>query len=224
MAAELKPADLKSKDLKAPDLKAPDLKSVNIRSKDRRVLYLYGVAQVQPSKTLRHVGVDLQSPVESVECEGVVCWISRVSAEEFETSLTANMENLDWLTTASVAHQRAIGALAQQIGVLPARFGTVFHDERSLRAHIRERMSELTKDFKRVKDADEWGVKIFETAPTAAAVPKVSSGKGYLMAKAAMLPRKKSAQIPEEEIAEFRSRRRAGRSPGAATFRGARGR
>jgi hypothetical protein len=198
MAAELKPADLKSK-----DLKAPDLKSVNIRSQGRRVLYLYGVTQAQPAKTLRHVGVDLQSPVESVECEGVVCWISRVSAEKFETSLTANMENLDWLTTASVAHQRAIGALAQQISILPARFGTVFRDERSLCAHIRERMGALAKDFKRVKDADEWGIKIFETAPTAAAVPKVSSGKDYLVAKAAMLPRKKSAQIPEEEISEF---------------------
>jgi hypothetical protein len=191
MAAHLKSAE-------SPDLKSPDLDS-----KGRRVLYLYGVTQAAPPKGVRPVGVDLQSPVEAFECEGVVCWISRVPAEEFETSLTANMENLDWLTTASVAHQRAIGAIAQQADILPARFGTVFKEERSLEVHIRERVKELAKDFTRVKDADEWGVKIFETAPVAVAIPEVRSGKDYLMAKAALLPRKKAAQIPEEEMAEF---------------------
>jgi hypothetical protein len=129
--------------------------------------------------------------------------MSRVSGKEFEESLATNMENLEWLSTASVAHQRAIAALAQKTDILPARFGTVFRDENSLRKHVRARMRELAKDFKRVKDADEWGVKVFESAPVAATLPKVKSGKDYLMAKAAMLPRKKSAQIPEDELAKF---------------------
>lgn len=178
--------------------------ATRLNSVNRRVLYLYGVTQSQPATLMTQVGVDLQSPVEAIECDNVICWVSRVPAEDFETSLTRNMENLDWLATASVAHQRAIQAISQHADILPARFGTVFHDARSLGAHIQQRLKQITNDFKRVKDADEWGIKIFESAPTATALPKVSSGKEYLMAKAARLP-KKSAQIPAEELNEFQS-------------------
>lgn len=177
--------------------------ATRLNSTDRRVLYLYGVTQFEPEKPIAQVGVDLQSPVEAVECEGVTCWTSRVSAEEFELSLTKNMENLDWLATASVAHQRAIQAISQHADILPARFGTIFRDEQSLADHIQEHLKQISRDFKRVKDADEWGIKIFETAPTPSAVPNVSSGKEYLMAKAALLPKKRSAQIPAEELSEL---------------------
>ena len=115
----------------------------------------------------------------------------------------AVMENLDWLATASVAHQRAIGGIAQHADILPARFGTVFHYENSLRAHIREHVREMEKDFKRIEDAEEWGIKIFETAPVAAPVPQARTGREYLQAKAALLPRRKSVPIPEPELAEF---------------------
>jgi hypothetical protein len=179
--------------------------ATRLNSTERRVLYLYGVTQSQPAKPIVQVGVDLQSPVEAIEAEGVTCWISRVSSEEFENSLAKNMENLDWLATASVAHQRAIQAISQHADILPARFGTIFRDEKSLNAHTREHLTQIAKDFRRVKDADEWGIKIFETAPTSAAVPKVSSGKEYLMAKAALLPRNKSSQIPAEELTELQS-------------------
>ena len=177
--------------------------ATRLNSTERRVLYLYGVTQSQPEKPIAQVGVDLQSPVEAIESEGVICWVSRVSAEDFETSLTRNMENLDWLATASVAHQRAIQAISQHADILPARFGTIFRDEKSLAAHIQKHLTQISKDFKRVQDADEWGIKIFESAPTTTAVPQVSSGKEYLMAKAALLPKKRSAQIPAEELSEL---------------------
>lgn len=179
--------------------------ATRLNATDRRVLYLYGVTQSRATKLITQVGVDLQSPVEAIECEGVICWVSRVPADDFETSLTRNMENLDWLATASVAHQRAIQAIAQHTDILPARFGTVFRDDRSLEAHIQGHLKQISSDFKRVKDADEWGIKIFETSPPAAAVPKVNSGKEYLMAKAALLPKKTLAQIPTEELTEFQS-------------------
>jgi hypothetical protein len=179
--------------------------ATRLNSTERRVLYLYGVTQSRPAKPITQAGVDLQSPVEAIECEGVICWISRVSAEDFETSLTRNMENLDWLATASVAHQRAIQAIAQQGDILPARFGTIFHDERSLDGHIQKHIKQIARDFKRVKDADEWGIKIFESTPPATAVPRVSSGKDYLKAKAALLPRKKLTQIPAEDLNQFQS-------------------
>ena len=174
-----------------------------LNSTERRVLYLYGVTQLRPATPIVQVGVDLQSAVEAIGSEGVTCWVSRVSAEEFENSLAKNMENLDWLATASVAHQRAIQAISLHWDILPARFGTLFRDELSLAAHIQKHLKQISRDFKRVKDADEWGIKIFESAPTPNPVPKVSSGKQYLMAKAALLPKKQPAQIPAEELKDF---------------------
>jgi hypothetical protein len=177
--------------------------ATQLKPTDRRVLYLYGVTRSHPPKSLRLIGVDLQSPVEGIECEAVICWVSRVSADEFEDSLPKNMENLDWLASASVAHQRAVGGIAHHADILPARFGTVFRDENSLRAHIREHVRGMEKNFLRVKGAEEWGIKIFEIAPVAAPVPKARTGREYLQAKAALLPRKKPAGIPEPELTEF---------------------
>ena len=68
-------------------------------------------------------------------------------------------------------------AISQELDMLPARLGTVFRDEHSLAAHIRGHVKQMSKDFERIKDSEEWGVKIFETAPPATTVPKVRSGK-----------------------------------------------
>ena len=178
--------------------------ATQLKASAERVLYLYGLTQSRPGKSVHHLGVDLQTPVEPIECEGMICWTSLVSGEEFGASLARNMENLDWLATASVAHQRAIGAIAQLLDILPARFGTVFHDEKSLAAHIRGHIREINEDFKRIRGAEEWGVKIFQTAPAAIAIPRTRSGKEYLMAKAALLPRKNIPELPQEQLAEFK--------------------
>ena len=179
--------------------------ATELNSADQRVLYFYGVTQSAARKPLRQAGVDLSSPIEAVECEGIICWVSRVSAQDFETSLPKNMENLDWLATASVAHQRVIGALARDTEILPARLGTVFRDDASLRAHVREHLRELKKDFARVKDSDEWGVKVFEGSPVPVAIPKVRSGKEYLAAKAALLPRRQNSSLTNGDLSEFQA-------------------
>jgi hypothetical protein len=170
---------------------------------NERVLYFYGVTESCPENSIQQAGVDLRCKIEPIECEGLTCWISRVSAVEFEKDLARNMENLDWLATASVAHQRAISAIASEAEILPARFGTVFRREGSLRKHIRAQMREITRDLKRIKGADEWGVKVFAAKATAAPAPQVRSGKDYLKAKAALLPRKSSRSDGKTEFAEF---------------------
>ena len=169
------------------------------------VLYLYGITESAPAGSAGVLGVDRKSAVEPVPCEGVVCWISRVSADEFERSLNQNMENLDWLAAASVAHQRALSAVATQAEVLPARFGTVFRNLSSLRKHVRDGLPGFQKDFKRLKDADEWGVKVF-LLPAGAknVVGAVASGRAYLRAKAALMPRQDSRPQADHELEAFR--------------------
>lgn len=168
-----------------------------------RVLYFYGITESRPEYSIQQPGVDLQSKIEAIDCEGLNCWISRVSSGEFEKDLAANMENLDWLATASVAHQRAISAIAREAEILPARFGTVFRGEESLRKHIRAHTREIRQDLERIKGADEWGIKVFAAKAAPAPVPQVHSGKDYLKAKAAQLPSKRSRNENNGDFAEF---------------------
>ena len=109
-------------------------------------------------------GIDGQEKVEALRCENYVCWISRVSKEEFADRLTDNMQDLEWLAAAGLRHQRAVAEISRQSTTLPARFGTVFLSEDSLRQHVKERKKALREAFERVADADEWGIKLFEIA------------------------------------------------------------
>ncbi|HEX3738354.1 MAG TPA: GvpL/GvpF family gas vesicle protein [Terriglobales bacterium] len=170
---------------------------------ERRVLYLYGITEGRPRKLPVLIGVDRFSPVEAIDCDGVYCWVSRVSALDFENDLASNMENLDWLAETSVAHQRVIAAISRLTDILPTRFGTVFRTEDSLCRHIAKRVKGLKQDFVRIKGADEWGVKVFVIQPAALPVPRARSGRDYLQAKAAMLPARKPKSLPREDMLQF---------------------
>jgi Gas vesicle synthesis protein GvpL/GvpF len=168
--------------------------AAQVKPRDR-VLYFYGVTQSPAANSINQLGVDLESKIESVQSDKFHCWVSYVSATDFEENLARNMENLDWLATASVAHQRVIAAIAREAEILPARFATVFRTEESLRKHVREQMLQIRADFRRIKDADEWGIKVFaKPAPVATQVKNVRTGKDYLKAKAALLPRRRPAK------------------------------
>jgi Gas vesicle synthesis protein GvpL/GvpF len=169
---------------------------------ERRIIYLYGITESRPHDVPDMIGVDRFARVECIDCEGVYCWISRVSALDFEKNLVQNMENLDWLAETSVAHQRVIAAIASKTETLPCRLGTVFRTETSLCKHVLKRVRVLKQDFARIKGADEWGVKVFEVQPVISTLPKVRSGRDYLKAKAARLPTRRKS-LSTEDISEF---------------------
>ena len=170
---------------------------------DGRVLYLYGITESRFGDLPELIGVDRFAPIEAVDCEGVFCWISRVSAIDFEKNLASNMENLDWLAETSVAHQRVISAISRLTDILPTRFGTVFRTEQSLCKHVAKRVRGLKKDFERIKGADEWGVKVFTVRPATLPMPSARTGKDYLKAKAALLPSRKPKSIQPEHMVKF---------------------
>lgn len=170
---------------------------------DGRVLYLYGITETELREIPELIGVDRFAPIEVVDCEGVFCWISRVSALDFEKNLASNMENLDWLAETSVAHQRVISAISQFTDILPTRFGTVFRTEKSLCKHVARRVRGLKKDFERIQGADEWGVKVFTLQLAPLPMPVARTGKDYLKAKAALLPSRKPKSVQREDMIKF---------------------
>jgi len=167
----------------------------------RRVFYVYAITPGDGALSLSSPGVDGRSRVQTIPCAGLVCWVSRVSRSEFAGSLERNMQNLEWLAAAGVRHQRVVAEIARQSAVLPARFGTVFLSQSSLKNDVRKRKRALLAAFKRIADADEWGVKVFGLPRPAAAVV-AHSGKDYLRQKAARL-QSRQQRLPEKEIQSF---------------------
>ena len=144
--------------------------------------------QQRPTEPFLEEGIDSSVSVESLPCAGLACWVSRVSRAGFADKLSSNMENLDWLASAGVRHQRVVSELARRGAILPARFGTIFHSLESLERDISSRKRALIRSLARVADTDEWGIKVFlESRPEARAMVEAASGSDYLRRKAAAL-------------------------------------
>jgi hypothetical protein len=112
------------------------------------------------------------------------------------------MENLEWLALHGVRHQQVVGEVAEQMTIVPARFGTVFSGEPALFKNVLGKKAALKKVFARVAGGDEWGVKVFaERQFTAIPVTEARSGKEYLQQKAARL--KKRPERNDQELQEL---------------------
>ncbi len=169
------------------------------------VLYLYAIAKAPKGRlpSIAAEGIDGLAAVEAVPCEGHLCWVSRVPRDQFTDQLTERMQDLEWLASAGLRHQRAVGEIASKLTSLPARFGTVFLTEDSMAEHLKARRSVLRAAFKRVAEADEWGIKLFAIAPKQSS-PAVSavSGADYLKKKAEVL-RPPPSKTLDREVRAF---------------------
>ncbi|ABF41410.1 Gas vesicle synthesis GvpLGvpF [Candidatus Koribacter versatilis Ellin345] len=186
-------------------------------------LYLYGISlPAKKSVDIRAEAVDGNAAVESIRLGGFDAWISRVDRSEYADRLAENMENLEWLATIGVRHQRAVGDLASKVEILPARFGTVFLSEASLQEHIAGQKKSIQSVFKKIAGAEEWGIKIFRTAtPKAPAMIEASSGTDYLKRKAqTVMPRKKEEDPSLAEFVEALSKASADTAAGGKASAG----
>ncbi|HEY2913366.1 MAG TPA: GvpL/GvpF family gas vesicle protein [Candidatus Angelobacter sp.] len=171
-------------------------------------LYLYGISEApaataakKPAK-LGSVGIDGVHPVQPLPCGDFLCWVCEVDQASFADAVERNMENLEWLALHGVRHQQVVGEVAEQITIVPARFGTVFSGEPALLKDVQGRKSALKKVFARVAGGDEWGVKVFaERKVSAVAVTEAKTGKEYLQQKAARL--KSRPERNDQELQEL---------------------
>jgi len=153
-------------------------------------LYLYAISQKPggDAPVISAEAIDGVTRVEAIRCGDYLCWVSRVSKGEFADQLNDRIQDLEWLATTGLRHQRIVAEISAHLATLPTRFGTVFLTEESLARHMRSRKGALGKAFERVADADEWGIKVFAVAaPKPTAVAKDLSGSDYLKRKAQLL-------------------------------------
>lgn len=152
-------------------------------------LYVYGITEI-PKKPLSVTAeaIDGNGVVEPMSEGKYLCWASRVPRQEFAEGLQKNMEDLEWLAACSIRHQKVLAEIGAVTQVLPARFGTVFLTPETLVADLREKEPRLRGIFKKISDADEWGVKVFGTATRQDdSAIEASSGSDYLRRKSEAL-------------------------------------
>ena len=169
------------------------------------VLYLYAISKTPKgvAPVIAAGAIDGTARVDAVRCGAYLCWVSRVSKAEFADQLNDRMQDLEWLATTGLRHQRVVADLSSHLTSLPTRFGTVFLSEESLEQHVKSRERALGKAFERVADADEWGIKVFAVAtPKPTAVAKDASGSDYLKRKAQLL-RPSTGKGLDKEVQEF---------------------
>jgi hypothetical protein len=170
-----------------------------------RVLYLYAISQMADGATPNIAGeaIDGTAHVEAIRCGEYLCWVSRVAKNQFADQLNEHMQDLEWLATTGLRHQRVVAELSGHLTVLPARFGTVFLSEESLAQHIKGRKRALGKAFEQVADADEWGIKVFAVAsPKQPVAANDASGSDYLKRKAQLLKPRGDKKL-DAEVQEF---------------------
>lgn len=163
-------------------------------------------------------GVDGASKVEALEFAGLLCWVSRVDRIEYGEELANRIQNLDWLAGASLRHQRVISELAGARTILPARFGTVFLSDESLRDDVEGRQQQLRDSLDRIEGKEEWGVKVYARGSTGSVPVEAASGAEYLRAKAAVLEARARVEL-DPEIVEFAKELQAIATASAATGR-----
>jgi Gas vesicle synthesis protein GvpL/GvpF len=169
------------------------------------VFYLYAISQTSKAvaPVIASEGMAGTAPVEALRSGDYLCWISRVPKAEFADHLNERMQDLEWLATAGLRHQRVVSEISSHVTALPARFGTVFLSEESLAQHVKVRDKVFQQAFARVADADEWGIKIFaERKAPAKSTPKASSGTDYLKKKSDLLQPRRSAKL-DDEVEDF---------------------
>ena len=103
-------------------------------------LYLYGISEAPAAKKPAakawersgSVGIDGVHAVQASACGDFLCWVCEVDQASFANAVERNMENLEWLALHGVRHQQVVGEVAEQMTIVPARFGTVFSGEPAL--------------------------------------------------------------------------------------------
>src|SRR6185437_13786994 len=85
-----------------------------------------------------------------------------------------------------------------------ARFGTVFLSEASLCADLTRREKTLRADLRRIKDCEEWGIKVFAISAARPSIPSapMRSGKDYLQAKSEWL-KTRGSKPTDAEVTRF---------------------
>jgi hypothetical protein len=160
-------------------------------------LYAYAISRGLDADDLADARGIGDAHLRLVEHRGLCAVVSDVDLDEFgEEGLRRNLEDLGWLETVALGHDRVARHAAEHAPTAPLRLATVFLGEDSLRAQLDEWHDRAARALDRIDGRGEWGVKGYvdpSAAEPAATGPGDSgpgesgpgAGRAYLMQRRA---------------------------------------
>lgn len=127
-----------------------------------RGLYFYALSRDLDAERLRgRTGIG-EAPLRTVGYAELTAVVSEVDLAEFgEEGLARNLEDLAWLADVATAHDRVARLAWEQATTVPARLGTVFLSEESLRARLAGWQEGARSTMREVEGRDEWSLKVY---------------------------------------------------------------
>jgi hypothetical protein len=175
-------------------------------------LYCYAITRGLVGEHLDGLTGIGERPLWLVEHEGLAGVVSEVGLDEFgEDGLRSNLEDLGWLESVAVAHDRATREIAAQAPTAPLRLATVFLGEGSLRARLGEWHATASAALDRIDGREEWSVKAYadpaaRTSPEPGTeqpeVDEPGAGRAYLMRRRAATRQQEVRAQEDAEIAD----------------------
>jgi hypothetical protein len=119
-----------------------------------------------------------------------------------EQAINRGLTDLDWVSRAAVAHEAIVESFSAAPAVLPMKLFTIFTSDQRVLEHIARERLHIETVLERVKNHDEWGIRVVLDRARALAGHDRKAARRDATSGAAYLQRKKAHQDASAELAQ----------------------
>jgi hypothetical protein len=173
-----------------------------------QAVYLYCFTHSSIKTDPELVGIGGRATVGCIEAGEVAAIYSVVPLEEFTgEAAEKRMTDPAWVVPRACKHEQVTEEVMKGSPVLPVRFGTVFASPQALARLLAANAAEIARFLDYIADKEEWSVKFFMDAETAAAWRAASDP--LLAEKRARMSDSPGARYLQEKQLRTQARRQA---------------
>ena len=126
-----------------------------------RLLYLYAFV-IPPVDLDNLTGVEENAGLELIHAGDVACVVSDVPGPEYQRSggAATAAQQLEWIAPRAARHHDIVCRLHEQTPIVPLKFATLCSSSHDVRALIDGMRDDVLATLDRVRDKDEWTMRI----------------------------------------------------------------
>jgi hypothetical protein len=155
-----------------------------------RLLYLYGFV-TPPVELADLTGVEDDVALELIHAGEIACVVSAVPGPEYQRSggAASAARQLEWIAPRASRHHAVVCRLHAQTTIVPLKFGTLCSCADDVRALIGGMREQVLATLDRVRDNDEWTMRIqLDAGRTGALIEREDAELAALAAEERALP------------------------------------
>lgn len=132
---------------------------MNTKEAKEDLIYLYCITDKVPK--LKEIENLTDNPY-FIYYQGLYAIVNRVRESEFaEENLKRNLADLQWIKARAMTHEKTIEGIMRNTCVIPFKFATLFNTEDNFKAMFSKHLREFKDLLGKLKDKEEWGVKMY---------------------------------------------------------------